>query len=62
MYIKQHIQKAHKENSIASKRSVYLEHGGKETLEVNVLCLSLCTNTSWIKIFLFSSWGKIHTY
>lgn len=40
MCIKQHIQKAYKENSIASKTNAYLEHGGKETLEVNV-CASL---------------------
>lgn len=36
MYITQHIQKVHKENSIVSKTNVYLEYGGKETLEVNV--------------------------
>lgn len=36
MCIKQHIQKAYNENSIASKTNVYLEHGGKETLGVNV--------------------------
>lgn len=40
MCIKQHIQKAYKENSIASKTNAYLEHGGKETLEVNG-CASL---------------------
>lgn len=40
MYIKQHIRKAYKEDSTVSKTSGYLEHGGKETLEVNV-CTSL---------------------
>lgn len=40
MYIKQHMQKAYKEDSTVSKTSGYLEHGGKETLGVNV-CTSL---------------------